>query len=63
MKTNSALERVTRELHRVLDRMRTDLDRIEILAEAMNAFGRPVPDYEPGFRHLKNLTLGAHQIG
>jgi hypothetical protein len=63
MKTNSALERVTRELHRVLDRMRMDLDRIEILVEAMNAFGRPVPDYEPGFRHLKNLTLGVHQIG
>jgi hypothetical protein len=42
--------------------MRADLDRVELLTAALSAFGRPVPDYEPGFRHLRNLTLGAHQI-
>jgi hypothetical protein len=63
MRTEASIERVRRELHRVLDNTRADLDRIEILTAALSAFGRPVPDYEPGFRHLRNLTLGAHQIG
>jgi hypothetical protein len=63
MKTNSAMERIRRELNRVLDSVRIDLDRIEILIAAMNAFGRPVPDYEPGFRHLRNLSLATHEIG
>lgn len=63
MRTENAIERVQREVHRSLDNMRSDLDRIEILTAAMSAFGRPIPDYEPGFRHLRHLTLRAHQIG
>jgi hypothetical protein len=43
--------------------MRSDLDRIEILTAALNAFSKPVPDYEPGFRHLRDMNLAAHQIG
>jgi hypothetical protein len=63
LKTETAIEQMRHELHRVLDNTRQDLDRIEILTAALSAFGRPVPDYEPGFRHLRNLMLGAHQIG
>jgi hypothetical protein len=63
MRTETAIERLRRDLHRVLDNMRADLNRIEILTAAMSAFGRPVPDYEPGFRHMQNRTLGVHQIG
>jgi hypothetical protein len=63
MRTENAIERVRRELHRSLDNMRADLDRIEILTAAMSAFGRPIPDYEPGFRNLRDLSLNAHQIG
>jgi hypothetical protein len=62
MRTQTAIERLRRDLHRVLDNMRADLNRIEILTAALSAFGRPGPDYEPGFRHMRNLTLGAHQI-
>ena len=62
MKTEPAIERVRRELRRVIDNMCRDLDRIEILTAALSAFGRPVPDYDPGFRHLRNLTLSQHQI-
>ena len=63
MPTEASIERVRRELHRVLDNTRADLDRIEILTAALSAFARPIPDYEPGFRHLRDLTLGTHQIG
>ena len=63
MKTETAIDRVRRELHRVLDNIRGDLDRVEILTAALSAFGKPVPDYEPGFRHMRNLTLRAHQLG
>jgi len=58
----TAVDRVRRDLHRVLDHMRADLDRIEILTAALSAFSKPVPDYEPGFRHLHHLTLSVHEI-
>ncbi|HEY0223866.1 MAG TPA: hypothetical protein VGC38_05060 [Pseudolabrys sp.] len=63
MRTESAIECVQREVHRSLDNLRGDLDRIELLTAAMSAFSRPIPDYEPGFRHLRNLTRDVHQIG
>ena len=47
MRTETAIDRVKRDLHRALDNMRADLDRIEILAAALSAFSKPVPDYEP----------------
>jgi hypothetical protein len=54
---------VRRELRRVLDHVRADLDRIEILTAALNAFSKPVPDYEPAFQHINGLALKQHQIG
>jgi len=63
MKPEAAIDRVRRELKRVLDNMRADLDRVEILSAALQAFSKPVPDYEPGFRHVRNLSLRAHQLG
>ena len=62
MKSNMAMERVRGDLHLVLDRTRTDLDRIEILAAAMSAFSRPVPDYEPSFQHMNALALNRHEV-
>ena len=52
MKSETAIDRVRRDLHRVLDNMRADLDRVEILTAALSAFSRPVPDYEPGLPAL-----------
>jgi len=63
MGTDSAIDRVKGDLHRALDTMHADLDRVEILAAALGAFSKPVPDYEPAFRHMPNLTLSAHEIG
>ena len=63
MRTETAIDRVKRELHRVLDHMRADLDRIEILMAALTAFSKPIPDYEPAFQHMRHLTLTAHELG
>jgi hypothetical protein len=59
MRAEAAIDRVKCELHGVLDHMRADLDRIEILTAA---FSRPVPDYEPSFRHMRHLMLTAHEL-
>ena len=62
--TNEATTgRIKRELHDVLDSMRDDLDRIELLAAALSAFSRPIPDYEPRFRHLNRAALNAQELG
>lgn len=50
-------------MYRVLDHMRSDFDRIEILAAALSAFSKPIPDYEPAFQHMRHLTLTAHELG
>jgi hypothetical protein len=63
MKAETATDRVRRQLKRALDNMRADLDRVEILSAALQAFSKPVPDYEPGFRHMRNHSLRAHQLG
>jgi len=64
MKSKMAIDRVRRDLHRVLDHMRADLDRVELLAAAVGAFSRPVPDYDRDFRHLvDHMTLSAHELG
>lgn len=63
MRTETAIDRVKRDLHRVLDNVRNDLDRIDILLAALNAFSKPVPDYEPVFRHIRHFALNAHALG
>jgi hypothetical protein len=63
MKPDTAIDRVKRDLHDVVDCMHADLNRIEILTAALSAFSRPVPDYEPNFHHLRHLTLDAQELG
>ena len=63
MQTETAIDRVKRDLHGALDNMRADLDRVDILSAALSAFSKPVPDYEPTFQHMRHLTLNAHEIG
>jgi hypothetical protein len=63
MRTEATIDGMKREIHHVLDHMRSDLDRIEILLGALSGFSRPVPDYEPGFRHLRQFTAAARELG
>jgi hypothetical protein len=58
----SAVDRIRREIHRALDHAHAELDRIELLSAALAAFARPVPDYEPGFRHIRHLTATALEL-
>jgi hypothetical protein len=52
MNTEAANDRIQRELYRQLDSKCVDLDRVEVLAAALDAFSQPVLDYEPFFHHL-----------
>jgi hypothetical protein len=63
MGTETATDRVKRELDGALDTMRADLDRVELLAVALSVFSHPVLDYEPRFHHLQRVPLSAHEIG
>jgi hypothetical protein len=63
MATATAADRVKCEINRALENVRAEIDRIEILAAALAAFARPVPEYEPGFQHLRHLTAHAQELG
>jgi hypothetical protein len=63
MERQMGTEMVKRELDRVIDTMRKELDRVEILAVALGAFSAPVPDYEPTFHNIGPLTAQAHELG
>ena len=60
--SESAGDRLKRELQRAVERIRGELDKIEILSAAMAAFSMPVPDYEPGFRHLRHVTASVREL-
>ena len=60
--TQTGGDRLKRELQRAVERIRTELDKIEILSAAMSAFTKPVPDYEPGFHHLRHVTASALEL-
>lgn len=53
----TASDRLRQDLKRALANMRAELERIEILTAALDAFNRPVPDYQPSFHHLDLRAL------
>jgi hypothetical protein len=67
MATDSANARVMRELDSelkdTLDRLSVNLDRVEILAGALAGFARSVPEYEPKFHHVNQVSLRKHELG
>ena len=62
MGTDTATDRMLRELDRAMGALRADLDRVELLTAALSAFSRPVPEYEPSFRHVRRMELEAHEL-
>jgi len=52
MKPEPAEEMIVQNLIDALERLRDDLDRVELWTGALGCFQRPVPDYEPGDRYL-----------
>jgi hypothetical protein len=47
-----ACERLRHELHHALQNLHAEIDRVEILTAALDAFAKPIPEYQPGFRHF-----------
>jgi len=47
-----AADVIVRNLIEALERLRGDLDRMELWAAALNRFQHPVPEYRPGDQHL-----------
>jgi hypothetical protein len=43
---------IVRNLMESLERLRGDLDRMELWAAALGCFQHPVPDYRPADQHL-----------
>lgn len=43
---------IVRNLIESLERLRLDLDRMEVWAAALGSFTHPVPDYRPSDQHL-----------
>lgn len=62
MPNDGTSERLRRELHRAVERIRAELDKIDILSAAMAAFSAPVPEYEPGFHHMRHVTASALEL-
>ena len=50
-----AADAIVRNLIEALERLRGDLDRMELWAAALERFQRPVPEYRPGDQHLLSL--------
>jgi hypothetical protein len=47
---------IVRNLIESLERLREDLDRMELWTAALGSFQHPVPDYRPGDQHLLNAS-------
>ena len=47
-----AADAIVRNLIEALERLRGDLDRMELWAAALERFQRPVPEYRSGDQHL-----------
>jgi hypothetical protein len=47
-----AADAIVRNLIEALERLRNDLDRMELWAAALDRFQHPIPDYHPGDQHL-----------
>ena len=63
MQPENAIDQVKRELQGAIEKMHSELDRVEILSAALNAFCQPVPEYEPRFCHMAHLTANAQELG
>jgi hypothetical protein len=47
-----AEDMIIRNLIESLERLRSDIDRMELWAAALGSFRHPAPEYQPSDRHL-----------
>jgi hypothetical protein len=53
----AAGEQISQRLQESLDRLRQDIDRVELWAGALEVFSQPIPDYRP----MRDHVLGAEK--
>jgi hypothetical protein len=58
-----AEEMIVHNLIEALERLRQDLDRVELWTAALGCFQRPVPAYEPSDRYLLSSKLSVTSEG
>jgi hypothetical protein len=58
----TASEKLRNDMQRALCNVHAELERIEILAAALDALSGPVPDYEPSFHHLNLRELDRFEL-
>jgi hypothetical protein len=51
---------IVRNLVESLARLREDLDRMELWAQALGCFQHPIPEYRPGDQHLLKPSRSRH---
>ena len=47
-----ARDKITHQLQEAIDRLRTDLVRVEMWANALDVFAHPIPEYDPSAEGL-----------
>ena len=56
---------IIRNLIESLERLRSDIDRMELWAAALGSFRHPAPEYQPSDRHIlkspEGRSRGAHR--
>jgi len=62
MATDVALDRLRSDLDRAVEKIRVNLDRIEMLVAGLAAFNAPIPGYEPRFQHLLPQTTKVQEL-
>ncbi len=55
-------DKLRQDMHRALGNIQQELQRVEILAAALDAFSAPVPEYEPAFHHLNLRELDRFEL-
>jgi hypothetical protein len=50
--SEQATDTIVRNLIESLERLRADLDRMELWTAVLDRFQHPVPDFQPGDQHL-----------
>ncbi len=58
-----AEDMIVHNLIDALERLREDLDRVELWTVALGCFQQPVPEYEPGDRYLLSSKVSAKSDG
>jgi hypothetical protein len=62
MRVENVSKTLVRDLDQLFDRIRGDLERVEMLTMALQAFSDPIPDYEPRFHHIAHSPLKGHEL-